>query len=94
MGSVGPVVLLVVFVDGKNVLVVLVDGKNVATAQEKVLTPSYDVHAVGRGADAGVARRCGRAAAPTACWGAASGHAGDGGRGADGQHRGARGGEL
>ena len=57
--------LLVVFVDGKNVLVVLVDGKNVATAQEKVLTPSYDVHAVGRGADAGVARRCGRAAAPT-----------------------------
>ena len=37
MGSVGPVVLLVVFVDGKNVLVVLVDGKNVTTAQEKVL---------------------------------------------------------
>ena len=74
MGSVGPVVLLVV----------LVDGKNVATAQEKVLAPSHDVYAVGRGADAGVARRCGRAAAPTARWGAASGHAGDGGRGAVG----------
>ena len=33
MGSVGPVVLLVA----------LVDGKNVATAQQKVLSPSYDV---------------------------------------------------
>ena len=46
MGSVGPVVLLVV----------LVAGKTVATAQEKVLAASYDVCAVGGGADAGVAR--------------------------------------
>ena len=43
--------------------------------------------------DAGVVQRCGRAAAPTALWGAASGHAGDGGR-AVGQHRDARGGGL
>ena len=75
-------------------LVALVDGKNVATAQEKVLTPLYNVYAVGVGANEGVARRCGRAAAATACWGAASGHSGDGGRGAVGQHRGARGGGL
>ena len=84
MVSLWPVVLLVA----------LVDGKNVATAQQKVLSPSYDVYAVGRDADAGVVRRCGRAAAPTARWGAASGHAGDGGRGAVGQHRDARGGGL
>ena len=54
MGSVGPVVLLVA----------LVDGKNVATAQEKVLAPSYDVYAVGVGANAGVTWRFGRVAAP------------------------------
>ena len=46
MGSVGPVVLLVA----------LVDVKNVATAQQKVLSPSYDVYAVGRGTDVGVVR--------------------------------------
>ena len=34
-------------------LVALVDGKNVATAQEKVLAPSYDVYAVGDGRSAG-----------------------------------------
>ena len=50
MGSVGPVVLLVA----------LVDGKNVATALEKGRAPSYAGYAGGGGADRGVVQRGGR----------------------------------
>ena len=68
MGSVGPVVLLVA----------LVDGKNVATAQQKVCAPSYGVDGVVVGANAGVTWRFGRVAALTvrrgAAWGATRCH--------------------